>query len=203
MTCTASDALSGLSGISYGNQTASAEGNTNLSCTATDVAGNIGEASYGVGIDTGSPMLDLIYSGTRGHSGWYITPVKIGVAASDGVSGIYSTGMQIDGGTWATSATVEDGEHYILARAEDNAGHVSTIDGLYQGGYHRAGDGLVARFRIVGARQGHAEWREQRRRIRDRLGLPFLRRRRRMDAHRRIGGLDLRMGYDPVPGRGV
>jgi hypothetical protein len=129
LNCSASDSLSGLASLNYGNQSASSQGTTTLSCTATDVAGNSADASYSVGIDSGTPMLDTVYSGTRGHSGWYISPVDVRVSASDGVSGIYSTGMRVDGGAWVSAATLTDGEHYIEARAEDNAGNVSTGTG--------------------------------------------------------------------------
>lgn len=129
LSCSASDSLSGFGGLTYGNQSASAEGSTTLSSTASDVAGNTANASYTVGIDSGAPTVDTDYSGTRGHSGWFITPVEVRVRASDGVSGVYSTGMRIDGGGWVTNTTVNDGEHYIEARAEDNAGNVSTGTG--------------------------------------------------------------------------
>ncbi|MBN1438457.1 MAG: hypothetical protein JW929_03525 [Anaerolineales bacterium] len=126
LNCSASDALSGLAGLTYGNQTANTEGVTVVSCTATDVAGNSADATYSVPIDSGSPSVHLIVSGTLGRGGWYVSPVTLGVEAADSVSGIFSFGLQVNGTGWTSSTTIGDGEHSIEARAEDYAGNAAT-----------------------------------------------------------------------------
>jgi hypothetical protein len=125
LSCTASDALSGLASLTYGNQNAASQGDNNLSCTAKDAAGNSASASYDVKIDSGAPNARIIFSTQPSASGWFTRPVSVSLQASDSVSGIFSSGISVNGGPLVMSQALADGVYQIVGTAEDFAGNVS------------------------------------------------------------------------------
>jgi len=132
MTCTGSDALSGLFGITYGTQTATATGSTNLSCTATDNAGNTASTSATVQIDNVAPAVSLLCNGSACSSGWYGKSATLTAAATDALSGVAAGSAMVstDGGaTWSASAAAPNGVNTILVRAFDVAGNMGTGSG--------------------------------------------------------------------------
>ncbi|MGB7537644.1 MAG: Ig-like domain-containing protein [Anaerolineales bacterium] len=126
LTCAASDATSGVAGVTYINQTATAQGATTLSCTATDVAGNTsGASNVDVYIDSVAPNLQILYNGNPDPSGWSSGLVHITATASDATSGVYSYGFTVDGGPLLTDTTLGDGYYVIEGYAEDTAGNIT------------------------------------------------------------------------------
>ncbi len=74
----------------------------------------------------GDPSLSGSASGTPGDNGWYVSSVTVEASASDGVSGLASLDVQIDGGGWSGyggPVTVGDGSHVVELRAVDVAGN--------------------------------------------------------------------------------
>jgi hypothetical protein len=131
MTCSGSDALSGLYGITYGAQIANGYGANNLSCTATDNAGNTASTSATVNIDNVAPVVSLLCNGAACVSGWYGN-VTLTANATDAMSGVSagSVMVSVDGGaTWSASATVPNGVNAVQARAFDVAGNTGTASG--------------------------------------------------------------------------
>lgn len=91
----ASDALSGVgaSGVSCLPASGStfAIGNTTVTCSASDNAGNSRTASFVVTVaDQSAPVITPTITGTLGQNGWYTGPVSIAWTATDAQSAITS-----------------------------------------------------------------------------------------------------------------
>jgi len=85
---------------------------------------NMGSASGSV--DGGDPALSGSASGTPGDNGWYVSNVTVEASAGDGVSGLASLDVRIDGGGWSGyggPVTIGDGSYEIELRAVDVAGN--------------------------------------------------------------------------------
>ena len=131
LTCTATDATSGVAGITYAPGVATAPGTTTLSCTATDNAGNSSSYSTTVTIDGTAPSASFQYSGSYCPGGWYNTPVSPSVLASD-PSGIGSVSFWVDGKPWTAGALIKDGIHALTAVVSDVAGNTTHISDTLQ-----------------------------------------------------------------------
>ena len=137
LTCTATDATSGLDRIEYradggawgGSASASGEGVHTLECRAFDVAGNSGTASRTVRIDGTPPTISPAESGPAGAGGWYTGAVTASATASDALSGLDRLEHRVDGGAWQAGGSVVvsgDGVHTVEWRATDVAGNTFT-----------------------------------------------------------------------------
>ena len=131
LTCTATDATSGVAGITYAPGVATAPGTTTLSCTATDNAGNSSSYSVAVAIDGTAPNASFQYSGSYCSGGWYNTPVSPAVLASD-MSGIGSVSFWVDGQPWSAGELIKDGIHALTAVVSDVAGNTTHISDTLQ-----------------------------------------------------------------------
>ena len=80
-------------------------------------------------VDTQPPVINGTLSGTSGDNGWYLSDVTVSASASDGMSGLQSFEINMDGGGYQPYAetTLGEGTHTIDLRAVDNAGHVSQV----------------------------------------------------------------------------
>ena len=74
--------------------------------------------------DPTPPTAALAISGIPGSAGWYTT-ASVSTTGSDATSGISTTQVSVDGGSWQASASLAEGTHSILGRAIDNAGNTS------------------------------------------------------------------------------
>jgi hypothetical protein len=131
LTCTASDAISGLDSLTYtggtpvpGGVTVTSDGANTLTCTATDMAGNAVTASHTANVDSVPPTLEILYNGAPVYTGSGM--VHITATASDATSGLYAYGFSVNGGPLETDVTLGDGYYTIVGYAEDNAGNTTT-----------------------------------------------------------------------------
>jgi hypothetical protein len=128
LTCNATDTTSGVVAITYGTRTATANGITTLSCTATDHAGNSASYSTPVSIDRIGPSIQFLYSGNYCTGGWYNTPVGVSIAASDLFSSVTSLWFNVNGGQNVSSTTLSaDGMYTLDGFATDLVGNTSHI----------------------------------------------------------------------------
>ena len=103
------------------------EGGNNFSFWAVSSYGdtsNMGSASGSV--DSEDPSLSGSASGTPGDNGSYVSSVTVEASAGDGVSGLASLDVQIDGGVWSGyggPVMIGDGSHDVELRAVDVAGN--------------------------------------------------------------------------------
>lgn len=93
---TAGDSLSGLAGAASclpASGTPFVMGVTAVVCSATDVAGNTGTATFMVTVeDTSPPQIDAAITGTAGNHEWFRSPVQVAWTVSDAQSSFTSTG---------------------------------------------------------------------------------------------------------------
>ena len=68
--------------------TASGEGAQTLSATCTDLAGNVGSASYPVKVDTTAPTITAASTTNPNANGWYNGDVTVAFLCNDALSGI-------------------------------------------------------------------------------------------------------------------
>ncbi|MBK8814376.1 MAG: HYR domain-containing protein [Methylococcaceae bacterium] len=91
----ATDLLSGINaaGVSCAPASGStfAPGNTTVTCSARDNAGNIGSASFVVTVaDQSAPVITPTITGTLGQNGWYVGPVSVSWTVTDAQSAVTS-----------------------------------------------------------------------------------------------------------------
>lgn len=131
-----SDSTSGFAGgqvsVAGGPWMSSASINTDgiygVDVQPVDNAGNVGSGSGTVRLDNTPPTLTTNVSGTIGNGGWYVTGVTATANGSDGLSGIASRQIQVNGGAWQNSPYTfsNDGSHSINFRAVDVAGNTTS-----------------------------------------------------------------------------
>jgi len=88
-----SDAGSGLattSGCDPTTLSADTDG-TDLTCAATDVAGNLATSTVGLRVDATPPVVTPTVSGPLGANGWYVGDTTVSWSTSDATSGVVST----------------------------------------------------------------------------------------------------------------
>jgi hypothetical protein len=137
LTCSAYDEISGMDSLAFtggvpiaGGVQATAEGADTLTCTATDMAGNVSTASHPANIDSVPPTLEILYNGDPDPGGWSGTQVHITATASDATSGVYAYGFSVNGGPLETDLTLGDGYYQVEGYAEDTAGNVTATTAI-------------------------------------------------------------------------
>jgi hypothetical protein len=93
------------------------------SAPTSGLSSGVGSAAFA--FDPTPPTAQITISGMPGENGWY-TSASVSTTGADGLSGIASTQIAVDGGGWQTSAALPEGIHSVIGRASDNAGHVAT-----------------------------------------------------------------------------
>jgi len=104
------------------------EGQTNLTYWAHSTFGDTSvQASQAISVDTGNPGISLSVPAPNGQNGWFVSPVTISASASDSVSGVASTQVKIDGGSWQAGPVTVGGQgtHSAQAQATDRAGNTA------------------------------------------------------------------------------
>ena len=113
----------------------SGDGRKRVCYQVKDHAGWLSDVVYDdIFLDTKPPSASCTLSppSPDGENGWYVSPVKVTLSASDPApgSGVKKIHYRIDGGRWQESASASvtltvssDGEHRIEYYAEDNAGN--------------------------------------------------------------------------------
>lgn len=84
--------------------------------------------------DGSPPATAVTITGTLGHDGWYLGPVRFSMSATDEASGVQDIRWQLDGGSWTAGRTftVDQGGHHVVRIASsDNAGNVEASQ-VYQ-----------------------------------------------------------------------
>jgi hypothetical protein len=126
-------------------------------------------------VDTQPPVINGTLSGTSGDNGWYVSDVTVSASASDGMSGLQSFDINVNGGGYQPYAevTLGEGTHTVDLRAVDNAGHVSSASqsfsvdttapvlALSSGGGSfcpRCGDALSVSYDVQDALSGISGW---------------------------------------------
>ena len=125
-------------------------------------------------VDTGAPVINGTLTGTAGDNSWYVSDVTVSASASDGMSGIQSLSINVDGGGYQSYAevTLGEGTHTVVLRAVDNAGHESQVNqsfsvdrtppvlGLSGGSSFcpRCGDRLPLTYDVQDALSGVSAW---------------------------------------------
>lgn len=104
-----------------------ADGVYNLGFRSVDNAGNVSTSSNTISVDTTPPGFDLIFNGTAGDNGWYVSDVEVNTDAADATSGLSYSEFSADEGSWVSSQTLSDGVHNVDGRASDQAGNATTI----------------------------------------------------------------------------
>jgi hypothetical protein len=126
LSCTATDATSGLGSLFYGVMTATTAGPTTLDCTAVDNAGNSSTYSTVVQVDNVLPTASFSFNGKYCANDWYNSPVFVGMTVSDAHSGPAGGRFLVDGAEWDASQPIKDGEHTITAFIADLAGNTAS-----------------------------------------------------------------------------
>lgn len=97
---------------------------------ANDLAGNTGETSFDIRVDSVAPTLEIIVtSDTPQQNGWYVSPVTATAFATDTTSGLSRIEYRVGATSWinGSSLTLEDGVHQMAMRASDSAGNVKEV----------------------------------------------------------------------------
>lgn len=138
----ASDGGSGLAALACtvdGNPaactgTVSGEGAHALGATASDVAGNKGDASKDLGIDSVAPTVaGSVKCSLPGNNGWCRGSTTFTVAAQDATSGIASLTCNVDGEDVPCAAPyLVQGEHTFRAIARDVAGNSAADEQVFR-----------------------------------------------------------------------
>lgn len=106
------------------------EGNFTIEYWALSSYGDTSDkASSEWKVDGSPPSINLSVSGgTAGGGGWYRGgTLDVQVSGVDGISGVATAEVSVDGGGWASSAQVSgDGVHSVTGRVVDGAGNQST-----------------------------------------------------------------------------
>jgi hypothetical protein len=107
----------------------SSDGEYVLPYGADDVAGNSRYyPGISVKIDATPPLITPSMSGTLGSNGWYLSNVDVIASGSDVTSGLASSALSTNGGTWQPSTTLtSDGVYTLNFRAMDNAGNLAAM----------------------------------------------------------------------------
>lgn len=83
------------------------------------------------GPDTTPPETGCTVEGTAGTDDWYVTPVTVGLSASDTGGSVYWTNYSLDGGAWLMYAgpfeVSDDGEHTLEYFSVDDSGNSEDV----------------------------------------------------------------------------
>jgi hypothetical protein len=104
----------------------SQEGIYLIEARASDRAGNIGETSVEVRVDTTPPELEIVVtSEISEHNGWFRAPVTATALAADATSGLSTLSYRVQLADWQEggSLVLGDGDHQLTMRAADVAGN--------------------------------------------------------------------------------
>lgn len=83
-------------------------------------------------VDTLSPSLSGEVSGVAGENGWLVSQATLSASASDPSpgSGLAAFEVSVDGAGWVdytVAIVLDEAQHLVQLRSEDNAGHVTEI----------------------------------------------------------------------------
>ena len=136
------DAISGVATISYrldggawtiytGPLTLG-DGRHALQYRASDLAGNVEMVHAATfSIDTTPPVTTHTLSGTAGANGWYTSDASVTLAATDAVSGAWTTRYRLDGGSWTEYtgpiSAAGSGRHVLDFASVDVAGNLEEV----------------------------------------------------------------------------
>ncbi|HYT01204.1 MAG TPA: alkaline phosphatase family protein [Thermoplasmata archaeon] len=137
VTLSATDALSGVSNISfridggawapYAGPLTLGDGVHTVDYQARDIAGNVETVhSASVSIDTQPPTTTITLVGSLGANGWYVSNVTASLGATDPMSGVDAISYRIDNGSWqiyAVPILLGEGRHFVEYYATDLAGN--------------------------------------------------------------------------------
>ncbi len=112
------------------------DGVYNLAARTTDLAGHTATSPMlETKVDANPPVLAMIANGTQGDNGWWVSPLTIFSQASDATSGLKTVEGKLNTGAWTTGTSVvvaDNGESTVQFRAEDVAGHTTTVGQSYK-----------------------------------------------------------------------
>ncbi|MCM8773146.1 MAG: hypothetical protein NC820_00180, partial [Candidatus Omnitrophica bacterium] len=124
-------APSGVLNINLGSKTTIGEGIglTVSSDSITDLAGNTAKVvvSGPYKVDKTDPLIEVIWEGTEGLNGWYVSNVKANISSRDDTFGISSPliSYRVDQGNWVDDAKnfyLSDGVHTVDYQVVNKAG---------------------------------------------------------------------------------
>ena len=108
-----------------------AEGSYTVRLEVRDAAGWTDNETQSVAVDGSPPTTTAAFAGTSGASGWYRSAVAVTLTGSDPLSGVASTQVRVDAGSWqayASPVSVSgDGTHTIEFTSTDRAGNVEPV----------------------------------------------------------------------------
>lgn len=108
--------------------TITTDGTHTVEGRTTDVAGNVSNTSATVRRDTVPPVASLNIPTPNGQNGWFISDPTVSAVGMDATSGVAISQVRVNGGAWQSSAVIgTDGVHTVEGRAQDNAGHWSSV----------------------------------------------------------------------------
>ncbi len=138
-TASGSDATSGIgvvrtrlnNGVWGGSSlTVTTDGMNYVYAQAMDMAGNESDLVYAaVYRDTVPPVASLNIPAPNGQNGWFISNPTVSTGGTDATSGVATRQVRVNGGAWQSNSTVitGDGVHTVEGRAQDYAGHWSSV----------------------------------------------------------------------------
>ena len=127
--------LDGGGWVAYsGTIAVSGDGQHLLDFEARDDAGNLGQGSLTVRIDTASPVSQATVEGVAGGEGRYLGPVTVTISGNDQGSGISGMYYRLNGGTWYAYSShlqlTDDGALVLEHYAVDIAGNTGAVGSL-------------------------------------------------------------------------
>ncbi len=102
-----------------------------LQYNATDISGIVEVTKdLEIRVDTTMPATIMTVTGTPGTNGWYQSPIIIGLASSDAISGVAAIQYELDGSGWQNYTGIFEvstsGNHTLSYHATDMAGNLET-----------------------------------------------------------------------------
>ncbi len=101
------------------------EGSGTIHYQATAATSNLSSAvgTSSFAYDPTAPTATLSKVGTAGSNGWYISNVTVSDTGTDATSGLGSTLVSANGGSWQTSISLSNGTHTVQGQTTDKAGN--------------------------------------------------------------------------------
>lgn len=135
-TISAIDEHSGVDHVEYnqnedgwqnGSSITSSDGVNAVEIRSHDMAGNMSSETLEIKVDTIAPVVTRVVPSSDGLNDWFITaPIAVSATGSDSGSGLASAAVSVDGGTWLSDASLQDGVYNVEFKSTDNAGNSTT-----------------------------------------------------------------------------